>query len=174
MPSRPGHAHAHPKWPASSWGTPLPSSPVSCALPSGTGPARPPSLWLAQSCLRGPGAALQTLQPHRLLPGHHLLQLFGDSQQLLFQAHVGPRRPAGLEGRRAAAGAKARATRPANTPDTRAWRGRGAPLPALGEGWRALNIDFKDCPGIDCLSLAGRASGDRGGRTSLGEGALLS
>lgn len=43
------------------------------------------------------------------------------------------------------------------------------PLPALGEGWRALNIDFKDCPGKDCLSQAGRTFGER---TRLGEGAL--
>lgn len=103
IPSGPGHAMPTLNAQRVARGTPGPGSrppapgPASRALPSGTRPARPPSPWSGASVARG--LRLHTLQPHRLLAGHHLLQLFGDPQQLFFQAHVGPRRPAGLGAR---------------------------------------------------------------------------
>lgn len=156
-------------------GTPLPGSPVSRALPSGTGPARPPSPWLAQSRLRGQGAALQTLQPHRLLPGHHLLQLFGDSQQLLFQAHVGPRRPAGLGAQGSSGRQSASRTGPQMHQTLEpGGGGAGRAPPSAGGGVAGTKYRLQGLPGQRLPEPGGSCLGGlgEGGGTNLGEGAL--
>lgn len=175
MPSRPGHAHAHPKWPANSWGdspawqSRVPRAPFGHRAGTPTkpvaGPVAPP--WPG-GCVANSAASPSSSGP----PSSPAFWRFSAAP---LPGPCWSTTPGGVRGAGQQRAPKREPHRPANAPDTRARRGRGAPLPALGEGWRALNIDFKDCPGKDCLSLAGRASGAWGrGEEPIWEKGLFS
>lgn len=157
---------------------PPPSGQSRTRLP-GTLPARAPGTpGLAGAALPGRDAVAQTLQPHRVLPGYHLLQLFGDSQQLLFLAHGDPRRPAGrgAQGQQPGlgeGGAEAEGEQPArdaSTHDTHVWRGRGPSAPAClrrGGGVACTKYRFQ---GLARAKIARAGQSGLSSRTRLREG----
>lgn len=151
-------------------GTPLPGSPVSRAQGRHAHQARgwPSRASVARGCVANSAASPSSSGP----PSSPAFWRFSAAP---LPGPCWSTTPGGVRGAGQQRAPKREPHRPANAPDTRARRGRGAPLPALGEGWRALNIDFKDCPGKDCLSLAGRASGAWGrGEEPIWEKGLFS
>lgn len=177
-PGAPSHTHAHSEVPSSPRApspapAKLPSGPGSCAHLPGAQPARSPGtlrLISAAPRLRGrtPWPKLCSLTVFFLATiFSSFLAILRSSSSWPMLAHDAPRRDGRWGSGRAsgAGGAEAEGAqhaRDANTHDTHAWRGRGPPPrpPAsdVGEGWRALNIDFKDLLGQRLPAPAGAAS----------------